>query len=93
VLSAPERRVAFTLIFNFVDNKVNHKRNEYALICLPISIYPVRMKKMTPAEKRILRKFGSQGGTKTAAALTSEQRRERAQKAAQARWGKSKKSD
>jgi hypothetical protein len=51
------------------------------------------MKKLTPAEKRILRTIGSQGGKKAAAALTAAQRKERAQKAAQARWGKSKKSN
>jgi len=46
------------------------------------------VKKLSTIEKRVLRTIGSRGGKAAAAGLTPAQRKERAQKAAQARWGK-----
>jgi hypothetical protein len=48
------------------------------------------MKKLSSLEKRVLRTIGSRGGKKAAEGLTPAQRKERAQKAAQARWDKRK---
>jgi hypothetical protein len=48
------------------------------------------VKKLSVIEKRVLRTMGSRGGKEAAASLTPAQRKERAQKAAQARWGKRK---
>jgi hypothetical protein len=53
--------------------------------------YALFVRKLTPTEKRVLRSIGSLGGTKAAASLTPEQRKQRAQKGALARWSKRKK--
>jgi hypothetical protein len=56
------------------------------------------MKRFTPKEREALRilkkmfvKAGQVGGKKSSANLTPAERKERAQKAAQARWSKAKK--
>jgi hypothetical protein len=56
------------------------------------------MKRFTPKERQALRilkkmfvKAGQLGGKKSSANLTPTERKERAQKAAQARWSKAKK--
>jgi hypothetical protein len=67
--------------------------SKYALICLPTSISIFFVKKLSAVEKRALRTIGRRGGKAAAAGLTPAQRKERAQKAAQARWGKRKASN
>jgi hypothetical protein len=81
------------LIFNFLDDKVKSKSSKYRLICLPFSIILFHVKKLSAVEKRVLRTMGSRGGKEAAASLTPAQRKERAQKAAHARWGKRKGSN
>jgi len=54
-------------------------------------MYARFVNKLTPAEKRVLRAVGRLGGKAAAANLTPQQRKARAQKAAQSRWNKQEK--
>ncbi len=49
------------------------------------------MKRLSAVEKRVLRNIGSLGGKASAAKLSPKERQEKARKAVQARWAKSKK--